>query len=69
MQNELSVKMLMWSDVFSCLSATTMAASSAMLIVCLSGCDLMSMCVMEFVLGFTTPAPSVGFPLTSEPSV
>ncbi len=59
MQNELYVKMLMWSDVFSCLSATTMAASSAMLIVCLSGCDLMSMCVMEFVLGFTTPAPIV----------
>ncbi len=29
----------------------------------------MSMCVMEFVLGFTTPAPSVGFPLTCEPSV
>ena len=46
-----------------------MAASSALLIVCRSGCDLMSMCVMVFVLGFTTPAPSVGFPLTCEPSV
>ena len=69
MQNELSVKMLMWSSVFSCFSATAMAASSALLIVCRSGCDLMSMCVIEFVLGFTTPAPSVGFPLTSEPSV
>ncbi len=69
MQNELSVRMLMWSSMFSCLSATAMAANSAMLIVCLFGCDLMSMCVMEFVLGFTTPAPSVGFPLTCEPSV
>ena len=69
MQNEMSVRMLIWSSVFSCLSATAMADSSALLIVCLSGCDLMSMCVMEFVLGFTIPAPSVGFPLTSEPSV
>ena len=46
-----------------------MAASSALLIVCRSGCDLMSMCVMLFVLGFTTPALNVGFPLTCEPSV
>ena len=69
MQNELSVRMLIWSSMFSCLSATAMAANSALLIVCLSGCDLMSMCVMEFVLGLTTPAPSVGFPLTCEPSV
>jgi hypothetical protein len=37
--------------------------------VCLSGCDLMFMCVMEFVLRFTTPAPSIGFPLTCDPSV
>jgi hypothetical protein len=69
MQNELSVRMLIWSSVFSCLGATAMAASSALLIMCRSGCDLMSICVMEFVLGFTTPAPSVGFPLTCEPSV
>ncbi len=69
MQIELSAKLLIWSSVFSYLSATTMAASSDMLIRYLSGCDLMSMCVMEFVLGFTTPAPSVGLPLTSEPSV
>ena len=69
MQNELSVRMLIWSSVFSCLSATAMAANSALLIVCLSGCDLISMRVIVFVLGFTTPAPSVGFPLTSESSV
>ena len=69
MQNELSVSMLIWSSVLSCLSATAMAASFALLSVCRSGCDLMSMCVIEFVLGFTTPAPSVGFPLTCDPSV
>ncbi len=46
-----------------------MAAIFALLIACRSGCDLMSMCVMVFVLGFTTPAPSVGFPLTWELSV
>ena len=47
-----------------------MAASSALLIVCRFGCDLMmSMYVMVFVLGFTTPAPSVEFPLICEPSV
>ena len=68
MQNELFVRMLMWSVVFSCLNATAMAANSAILIGCLSGCDLMSMCVMEFVFGFTTPAPSMGLPLTYEPS-
>ena len=45
-----------------------MAASSALLIVCRSGCDLMSMCVMEFVLRFTTPAPNIGFSLTKEVS-
>ena len=68
MQNELSVRMLMGSSVFSCLSATARAASSALFIVCLSGCNLMSMCVMEFVFGFTTPAPSVGLPLACEAS-
>ena len=68
-QSELSVRMLTWSSVFSWLSATAMAASSVLLIVCRSGCDLMSMYVLEFVLGFTTHAPSVGFPLTCESSV
>ena len=46
-----------------------MAAGSAMLIVYRSGCDFMSMCLMEFVLGFTTHAPNAGFPFTCEPSV
>ena len=69
MQNELSVRMLMWVSVISCLSATAMAASSALLSVCRFGCNLMSMCVMEFVLEFTTPVPNVGLPFTCEPSV
>jgi hypothetical protein len=56
-------------SLFFFFSATAMAASFALLIVCRSGCDLMSMCVMVFALEFTTPAPSVGFPLTCEPSV
>ena len=43
--------------------------SSALLIVCLSGCDLTSMFVVIFVEGLTIDAPSVGFPLFWEPSV
>ena len=69
MQNELSVRMLMWFSVFSCLSSTSMSASTHLCIMWCSCCDLMFMCVMVFVLGFTTHAPGVGFPLTSEPSV
>ena len=56
----------MRSSVFSYLSATAMAANSALF---LFGRDFMSMCVMEFVVGFTTPTPRVGLPLTREPSV
>jgi hypothetical protein len=57
----------MWFFVFSCLSATAaMAASFALFVVCRSGCDLMFICVMVFVLA---PAPSVKFPLTCDPSV
>jgi len=55
--------------VFSCLSATAMAANSALFIVCLSGYDLMSTCVMEILFGLATPAPRVRLPLTYEPSV
>jgi hypothetical protein len=69
MQNELSAKMPMWSSVFSCLSGTAMATNSAMFIVCLSGCDFMSLCLMVFFIGFNTPAPRVELPLTCEPSV
>ena len=46
-----------------------MAASSTLFIVCRSGYDLMSMCGVVNVFGLVTPAPSVGFPFTCEPSV
>ncbi len=46
-----------------------MAASSARLIVCLSGCDLVSMCVVVCVRGFTIAAPNVGLPVFCDPSV
>ncbi len=68
MQNELSVSILRWPSVFSLLRARVMAASSALLIVCLF-CDLSSMCVTLCVRGLTTPAPSVLLPLTCEPFV
>lgn len=68
-QNELSVSMFRCSYLFSLSRATVMAASLALLIVCLSGCDLISVCVMVFVRGLTTPAPRVGLPLICEPSV
>ena len=50
-------------------SAVVMAASSALLIVCLSGCDLISICVMVLCLGSTTDALSVGFPVICDPYV
>jgi hypothetical protein len=49
--------------------ATVMDANSDLLIVCLSGCDLISICVVFWVLGFTTDAPRVGFPAFCDPSV
>jgi len=55
MQKELSVSILRRYFVFSFMKAIVMAVSSAMLIVCLSFFDLMSMCVMVCVRGFTTP--------------
>jgi hypothetical protein len=69
MQNELYVRMLRCPSVFSVLRAVVMAASSALLIVCLYFWDLISMCVTCAVRGLTTPAPSVLLPLTCEPSV
>ena len=58
--------------VFSCLlasSARVMAASSVRFMVCLSGCDFISMCVVVWVLGLTMDASRVGLRVTSEPSV
>ena len=40
-----------------------MVVSSPQLIVCLSGCDLTSICVVLFVEGLTMDAPSVGLPV------
>ena len=37
-----------------------MAVSSTRLIVCLSGCDLTSICVVVHVVGLTIDAPSIG---------
>ncbi len=50
-------------------SARAIAANSARLIVCVSCCDLISMCVVVCVVGFTMDAPSVGLPVTRDPSV
>ncbi len=69
MQNELSASILRWPSVFSHLRANVMAASFALLIVCLSFCDLMSMYVTLYVRGLITPAPSVLLPLACEPHV
>ena len=48
---------------------TVMAANSALLIVSLSGCDLISMWVVVCVCGLTMDAPNEGFPVFWEPSV
>ncbi len=45
------------------------AASSAQLIVCLSGWDFISICVVVCVLGFTMDVPCVGLHATKDPSV
>ncbi len=45
------------------------AASSARLIVCLSGWDFMSMRVVVCVRGFTIAAPRMGWPVFCDPSV
>jgi len=52
-----------------------MAASSARLIACLFGLDLISICVMVYLVSFTmvyygfTMAPIVGLPVTRDPAV
>ena len=49
--------------------ATVLAANSALLMVCLSGCDLISMWVVVCVCGLTTYVSNVGFPVFWDPSV
>ena len=58
--------------VCSCLLASraiVMAASSARFMVCLSGCDFISICVVVWVLGLTMGAPRMGLPVTRDPFV
>ncbi len=57
-----------WSSLLVS-SAMVMAASSTRLIVCLCGWEFISKCVVVCVLGFTMNAPSVGLPVTMDPSV
>ena len=69
MLKALSVKMeRVWLFLLA-FRARVMAASSARLIVCLSGCDFISICVVVCVFGFTMDAPKMGLPVTREPSV
>ena len=46
-----------------------MAASSALLIACRPGCDLISMGAVVLVLGLTIPTPKIGLLLTCDSSV
>ena len=50
-------------------SASVMADSSARFMVCLSGCDFISICVVVWVLGLIMDAPKMGLPVTREPFV
>ncbi len=53
-----------------CISmARVMAASSALLMVCLSFCDLISMWVVAPFIGLIIDAPSVGFSFFGDPPV
>ena len=58
--------------VWSCLLASrarVIAASSVWLMVCLSGCYFISICVVVWVRGLTMDAPKMGLHVTREPSV
>ena len=57
-----------WSSLLAS-SAMVIATSSARLIVCCSGCDFISIHVVVWVFGFIMDAPSVGLPVTRDPSV
>jgi hypothetical protein len=50
-------------------SAREIVTSSAMLIVCRSGYDLISVCVIVCMARFTINAPSVGLLVTCDPFV
>ena len=57
-----------WSSLLAS-SAMVIADSSARLMVCLSGWDFISICVVVCVFGLTMDAPSVGLPAIRDPSV
>ncbi len=60
------------ASVWSCwlaLRAKVMAASPTRFLMCLSGCDFISICVVVWVLGLTMDAPRVGLLVTREPFV
>ena len=69
MMKALSNKMERVCSCLWVLRSRVMAASSARFMVCLSGCDSISICVVVWVLGLTMDAPRVGLPVTREPSV
>ena len=58
----------MWSFLLAS-SAIVMAVSSARFMVCLSGYDFISICVVVWVLGLTMDAPRMKLPVTRKPSV
>ena len=64
-----SFKMTRVCSCLLALSAKVMASSSARFMVCLSGCDFISLCVVVWVLGLTMDAFRVGLLVTREPSV
>ena len=68
MQKRLSVSICTVSSLADSRRATMMLASSALLIVCLSDCDLISI-LMVRSSGNTTAPPKVGLPDIFEPSV
>ncbi len=69
MLKALSVRIFMLCSSLCRSRASVMAESSALLMVCRSSWDFISMWNVIPVLGFTIDAPSVGFPVFWDPSV
>jgi hypothetical protein len=69
MLNALSVRICMVGSSVCRSRARVIAESSALLMVCLSSWDLISMWKVIPLLGITMDAPSVGFPFFWDPSV
>ena len=68
-QKALSVIIPRWGTCALVIKATIMAASSARLMVCLSGFDFTNMRVVLPCFGSTTAAPRAEEPFMSDPSV